>query len=392
MSRQLRSRLGRILATCAGALLFAGPLMAQQSLSWPQREQAERLSGIADAVADGALAGGDAWVKWDHHFLRGMAGRVYVPFSVFIDEAPGAFSSLGLYVRVANHGEDSSAGLERMRRERYVGFEHGQVPVNVPERDFAPRGSPVAGENSAMLRLAHPENVDEATYPFEDVHFVNFGDSIAGRTPVVRRALTVAPGDYDVYVAILETTPQGEGIPRAKSAVMKRRLVVPPFAHSDLQLSSLIVAEAVDTLAAPLSPQEQLLRPYALGAAEIVPARDTIFQPSENLSLVFFVYNLLTDAADKPNATIQYRFFRHSAGRTEFFQATAPQEFNAGTLPDTFALEAFGHQLPASQAVPLARFPEGAYDLDIRVTDNLAERTVTRRLSFVVMDPAVPEP
>ncbi len=323
---------------------------------------------------------------------RPLETGVYVPFSVLIDEAPGAFQSLSLYVRVANRGEDSSACRDRMRRQRYVRFEAGQVPVFVPERLFVPQGTPTAAENAAMLRLAHPEGLDEATYPFEDVHFIDFARTDTVEPFVVRRALSLPPGDYDVYVAIRETTPEGEGIPEAKSAILKRRLKLPPFGTTGLQLSSIIVADAVETLPAPLSSNEHLLRRYALGAAEIVPARDTIFSPSENLLLVFFVYNLLTDADGKPNVTIRYRLFDQSVSGGAFFRATAPQEFNTETLPEAFDLEAYGGQLPASQAVPTASFAEGSYRLEIGVTDNLADETLIDSLSFVVMEDLGAEP
>lgn len=385
MSERQTATHALLFATCVVLIAAVAPVAAQKKLTWEQRDEAERLSDLTDRIADGGLAGGDAWLKWSHHLLRGEDGKVYVPFSVTIDEAPRAFRSIGLYVRVANRGEDSSAGLERLQRERHVGFWVGQVPVNVPERNFVPQGTPTAAENALMLRLAHPAGVDEATYPFEDVHFVDFNRTGGEEPFVVRRALTVPPGDYDVYIAIRETTPDGEGLPEAKSAVLKRRLFVPSFAARGLQLSSLIVADTITALPAPLSGEARLLHPYALGGAEIVPARDTIFSSTDNLSLVFFVYNLLTSADGKPNATIDYNFFKQSMGGSEFYQATAPQELNIDTLPDAFDLGSFGGQLPASQAVPLASFPEGAYRLEIRVTDHLADQTLIEDLAFVVM-------
>ena len=392
MSERHFGRLALTFAACLVILGVGAQAAAQKRLTWAQRDEAERLSNMIDAIADGGLIGGDAWLKWSHHRLRGEDGNVYVPFSVLIDEAPGAFQSLSLYVRVANRGEDSSAGRDRMRRQRYVRFEAGQVPVFVPERLFVPQGTPTAAENAAMLRLAHPDGLDEATYPFEDVHFIDFARTDTVEPFVVRRALSLPPGDYDVYVAIRETTPEGEGIPEAKSAILKRRLKLPPFGTTGLQLSSIIVADAVETLPAPLSSDEHLLRRYALGAAEIVPARDTIFSPSENLLLVFFVYNLLTDADGKPNVTIRYRLFDQSVSGGAFFRATAPQEFNTETLPEAFDLEAYGGQLPASQAVPTASFAEGSYRLEIGVTDNLADETLIDSLSFVVMEDLGAEP
>ena len=56
---------------------------------------------------------------------------------------------------------------------------------------------------------------------------------------------------------------------------------------------------------------------------------------------------------------------------------------NAQTLPPAFDLS-MGHQLQTGQAVPLAGFPEGDYRLEIKVTDKLANKTVTRDVNFSV--------
>jgi hypothetical protein len=56
---------------------------------------------------------------------------------------------------------------------------------------------------------------------------------------------------------------------------------------------------------------------------------------------------------------------------------------NAQTLEKGFDLAA-GHQLQAGQAVPLASFPEGDYRLEIKVTDKLGSKTLTRDVLFTV--------
>ena len=52
-------------------------------------------------------------------------------------------------------------------------------------------------------------------------------------------------------------------------------------------------------------------------------------------------------------------------------------------MPPAFDLS-MGHQLQTGQAVPLAQFPEGDYRLEIKVTDKLANKTVTRDVNFSV--------
>ena len=75
------------------------------------------------------------------------------------------------------------------------------------------------------------------------------------------------------------------------------------------------------------------------------------------------------------------------AGAPEkFFNKTNPQNLNAQTLPPQFDLAA-GHQLQSGQAVPLASFPEGDYRLEIKVTDKIANKLVTRDVNFTVTAP-----
>jgi len=57
--------------------------------------------------------------------------------------------------------------------------------------------------------------------------------------------------------------------------------------------------------------------------------------------------------------------------------------FELRTLPPQFDLAA-GHQLQSGQAVPLASFPEGDYRLEIKVTDKIANKTLTREINFTV--------
>ena len=96
------------------------------------------------------------------------------------------------------------------------------------------------------------------------------------------------------------------------------------------------------------------------------------------------IYNPKVDATNKPDVTVEYNFYQRQAGQPEkFFNKTNPQNLNAQTLPPQFDLAA-GHQLQSGQAVPLASFPEGDYRLEIKVTDKIANKTLTREFNFTV--------
>ena len=84
------------------------------------------------------------------------------------------------------------------------------------------------------------------------------------------------------------------------------------------------------------------------------------------------------------DVTVEYNFYQKPAGQPEkFFNKTAPQTLNAQTLPPNFDFAA-GHQLQSGQAVPLASFPEGDYRLEIKITDKIGNKTLTKDIAFTV--------
>ena len=102
--------LWKLIALLQMSLLSTNLVLAQERLSFADRDEAFRLDALVDSVADGDLPGGDAWLKWSHHVFRTTEGLIYVPFTLVIEEAPDAFASISMYVRVANLGETSRAG------------------------------------------------------------------------------------------------------------------------------------------------------------------------------------------------------------------------------------------------------------------------------------------
>jgi hypothetical protein len=164
--------------------------------------------------------------------------------------------------------------------------------------------------------------------------------------------------------------------------VIKQEVSVPDLWRPSLSTSTVVIAERVEPLTAPPTAEQQASNPYLLGGWDIVPARRTEFQPSDELSVIFFVYNAGLTSARKPDVTIEYAFYRRSEARATLFVRTPPQHLNASTVP-SFSAEA-GHQIIGGQAVPLKSFPEGGYRLEVKVVDKTNGSTVTRDVAFSV--------
>lgn len=274
-----------------------------------------------------------------HDFLKAQQGLVFVPFTVTIESGKLTSPVTG-YLRIA------------------------------------PKGA---------TGLPTPEKNDKApTYPFEDIYFTELRSGGTGQPGRLTRAFAVVPGTYDVYVALRERPAGGTAADApVKVALLKQELVVPNYHSDELQTSSVLVADKIEPLAAPVAPEAMKERPYVLGDSEVTPAADQTFKKTEELQLVFQIYGARLGADKKPDVSIDYVFFQKEAGGEKMFNRTPTQTLSDKTLPPNFDPE-MGHQLMTGQGVPLQSFPEGDYRLEIKITDNKAQKSVTRDVLFTV--------
>jgi hypothetical protein len=346
----------------AVALFSAAILMASSSayaqgrgnaapkLTDAQKKDMMATSSLIDAAMAGQATPNDLSLAWAHDdLLKATNSREYVPFIVTIDPSKVSSPAVTIYWRVVS--KEQAAAMAAMA---------------------APAANGKKDDKKAPPR---------PTFAYEDI----------GSAPVAKdqnpmklsRSFTVPAGAYDVYVLVKEPTPDKKNAPAPKVSIIKQAVTVPELWGDDLTTSSVILAERIDPLPAPLTSQQMIERPYALGAMEIVPAVSTKLSKKSELSPFILIYNAKTDKDDKPDVTVEYNFYTKDPSGEKFFNKTTPQDLNAKTLPPQFDFKA-GHQLQSGQAIPLASFPEGDYRLEIKVTDKIANKTVTRDVSFSV--------
>jgi hypothetical protein len=317
-----------------------------------QKKEIQDIVRIVDGVAAGQPAPNDLGLAWVHEdFLKATGNKEYIPFTVTFDPSKAAGPNVSFYWRVVAKDAPGTASA-------------AVPPADKDKKDDKKAPAP-------------------ARYAYEDLNTVPVAPGQSGPARV-SRAFTVSGGTYDVYVVLKEATSQQKNAPPPKTSLIKQTLTVPDFWSADLSTSSVIVAQRIEPLNAPLSPNEQVERPYALGMMEIVPAFDLKFSKKSELSTFMLIYNPKTDAMNKPDVTVEYNFYVKPSGAPEkFFNKTNPQALNASTLPPAFDMT-LGHQLQTGQAVPLASFPDGDYRLEIKVTDKLANKSLTRDINFTV--------
>jgi hypothetical protein len=332
----------------------------QDPLAAARVKEMRALVTAVYAVLRGRLVPAERPLGWSNDFFKGQDGNTFVPFTLTVERAKLSTSTVAMYILVTPRADAASGPTE-------------PSPDSLePEEIQGPPPPKIAFEAASFVDL----NTETRVAP--------------GGTPVpIRRGFSLPAGDYDVYVALAaswgtatptESKTAGED---AKVMMIKQGLSVPNLWTTELSTSTVVVAERVEPLQPPsLTPDQQASDPYALGTVRIVPTEDTDFRKTDQLSVIFFVYNTGLTSARKPDVTVDYSFYQRSAGGERYYSKTVPQNFNAQTLPG-FDIDA-GHQLVAGQSIPLQIFPEGAYRLEIKVTDNARGSTVTRHVDFAV--------
>jgi hypothetical protein len=340
-------RRGAVALCSAAALLCSAMLVAQAPRKLTKAEEKERdiIYKILTGGVAGQPASDDLSVKWVREdVMKASDNQQYLPFIVTLDPTKTQSKNLVVYWRVVSNAPPSS----------------GKAATDSKNKGAVPQ---FAYESISMATL-------------------NANDSSIAR---LSRSFVALAGSYDVYVVVKEPTPDKppKNAPAPKVSVLKKTIEVPDLWNGELNTSTVMVGR-IDPLPAPLSPQQQIERPYAaLGTMEITPDLDTKFTKKGELSTFMLIYNAKVDSANKPDIVVEYNFYLKQAGGEKFFNKTNPQNLNAQTLPPQFDFAA-GHQLQAGQAVPLASFTEGEYRLEIKITDKLSNKTLTRDVNFSV--------
>jgi hypothetical protein len=166
--------------------------------------------------------------------------------------------------------------------------------------------------------------------------------------------------------------------------LLRHEITVPDYNVPDLKTSSVIVAQSVEPLKAPLPADQQEANPYVFGPMRIVPSPDGKFSKSGELSVIFSIYGAKEAGSGKPDVVVEYNFHQRLPEGEKYFNKTAPQPLNAQTLPPEFSIAA-GHQLPGSLVIPLSSFPAGDYRLEIKVTDKPSGAMLTQSVNFTVL-------
>jgi len=376
-----------VVSTAAAGWAFARDPQqkpAEKKLDKAQTQEIQALVKLVTDVSLGQPAPSDFPIVWQNHYLKKRDQRTFVPYMISIPQGSLANPSVSMYIRVVKKGTEPVLAARvwadartnvyhKPGDERFgtTGQGNFMSEADALKAGYTPAGGP-----------KDPKAAQRQEFAFEDVSFPEL-KAPEGKSPYrLARALSVLPGDYTIYLVVRERPAADKKNAAApKTSLVKQSITVPDYWLPGLTTSSIIVADKVDPLTAPIAESQLADNPYTIGGNRVTPAAtDRKFTQKDELAIIFYVYNA-AETNGKPDVTVEYNFNRKTEGGEKFFNKTSPLVFNAETLPPQFEA---AYPVPGGQSIPLASFPEGDYRLEIRITDKVAGRTIVQNVNFTV--------
>jgi GWxTD domain-containing protein len=210
---------------------------------------------------------------------------------------------------------------------------------------------------------------------FEDTVQVDVPAELLPRTAenasVYWKALPLRAGRYKLNIAVKDVNGDRKG-------VWSRSVVVPEFSDDKLATSTLIVADAMESV-----PTKTIgTGMFVIGTMKVRPrvapadGKPALFKKDKDQKLNFWmqVYNLGVDEkTHKPSATFEYNITN---------LATNKQVIQKTETTDTMGN--IGDQVTLQKSIVAANLQPGTYKIEIKVNDNISKQTIDPSAVFAV--------
>lgn len=207
-------------------------------------------------------------------------------------------------------------------------------------------------------------------YEWEDVISVEYSDQYfqegKSKRSEYQKIVGLPPGQpYKLDMVLKDVNSKGVGS-------LSLRLNAPKYEDGSLQSSSIILANSIS--AAPISSDQ--LQQYVIGDMKIVPNVKSDYLPGQNLIAYMQIYGMLIDQTNqRPSLNITFT--------VKNGDKIVEEIKNTPTNSEQFF---YGQRVVVLGKIPLTSIAQGKYKLEIKVEDNISNRTVSTTTDFKVKE------
>jgi hypothetical protein len=185
----------------------------------------------------------------------------------------------------------------------------------------------------------------------------------------VTRELTLSPGGYEAVVTLRVGTGR-----RARVVVERCAFVVPGGTPGQLVITPIVVGDHAE----PAQPSGAS-RAFVFGPTSVTPAASRVFRQDQRLNVALRVFGWTPGADGMPDLSVEYLFRQRLGDHLRFFNKTKEQKLGPQVQsPDPAA------GVTAGMSIPLAAFPPGQFEVQVRGTDLRTKARSVRAAQFTV--------
>ena len=173
------------------------------------------------------------------------------------------------------------------------------------------------------------------------------------------------PGTYKVDLVVRDVN-------SGRTDIKHQGFVVPRYSESELSSSTLVLASRIEPLNGRLASGQ-----FVRGQMKVIPNATAEFKPDQTLGVYMQVYNVAIDQATlRPSVDIEY-IVTHSGKDKEVIKLKEDGKSGMSLLNS--------QQITLARLISLKQLTPGSYDLAVKVTDNVARKSFTRKEVFTVV-------
>jgi len=188
---------------------------------------------------------------------------------------------------------------------------------------------------------------------------------------VYQKNVLLPPGNYRIDVIARDVT-------SGKTGIVKQSFVVPRFTEQKLSTSSVVLAQRIDQITNRVAQGQ-----FVIGRFKVVPNVASSYRVQNAIPVFVQIYDTQLDQSTlKPTVDIDWVILQNGK-EVKKASDQYPAAETSGQRTTIFDLA--GSQLVVARALSTEGLPAGAYTLQVRVTDRVAQKTITPTTEFTIV-------
>jgi GWxTD domain-containing protein len=179
-----------------------------------------------------------------------------------------------------------------------------------------------------------------------------------------QKDILLPPGNYRIEVIARDIT-------SGKTGVVRQSFIVPRYQESRLGTSTVVLASSIENVGGRVAAGQ-----FVIGKYKVLPNVTSVYKPDQRVGVFLHIYDTQIDQTTlRPAIDIEYVLLKDGREVRRVADSAADGIYDLT-----------GTQMAVGELIPLAGLAPGVYTLQVRVTDRVAQKTVTPSADFTLVE------